>query len=129
MRISAAARFGGVVDNEADCLCALRVKSASQVRRHAEAVYLWRRVRMGSVGRTRQLSSCLTSLCPSHVSDSCPHMARAAASSRFYRPVRCGLDCRFPLALRMRDAARSFWFGADGASNIPSLPRSMRRFA
>lgn len=67
MRISAAARFGGVVDNEADCLCALRAKSASQVRRHAEAVYLWRRVRMGSVGRTRQLSSCLTSLCPSHV--------------------------------------------------------------
>ena len=35
MRISAAARFGGVVDNEADCLCALRTKSASQVRRHA----------------------------------------------------------------------------------------------
>lgn len=61
--------------------------------------------------------------------DSCPHMVRAAASSRFHRPVRCGLDCRLPLALRMRDAARSFWFGADGASNIPSLPRSMRRFA
>lgn len=67
MRISAAARFGGVIDNEADCLCALRTKSASQVRRHAEAVYLWRRVRMGAVGRTRQISSCLTSLCSSHV--------------------------------------------------------------
>ena len=46
--------------------------------------------------------------------DSCPHMACAAASSRFYRPVRCCVDCRFLLVSRMRDAARSFWLGAYG---------------